>query len=644
MMDVRCLVPKEGGGYRESTWPGVSLNSMGLFQRIPECKSADKHAFSDRYLHICQATDVTALIVQHCWPNDRIHFRAPGVTDNGEWKYPEDTDTEAAFQYLIHRFEGQTARARAIAEFKADRILPSRPNGWVAHPTRELSGYQEAAVSLALPHESLALFFDQGVGKTPPAIQTICQRARLQRRAGRMLRALVVCPQQVRSNWEREFGRFASVAGKVTIIKGTAIKRVELLRHVVISEEDCAFSVGIISYDSATATLAHLQRVPWDALILDESHKFKGPKTNRWKTVSGLRDVASFRMLLTGTPIGNTPMDLWTQLEALGQGLSGFTSYGTFRKFYGKWRDIPNARGIQRLTGLKNMPLLQERLTRLSFAMTREEAGIDLPNLVRDLVEVEMTGRQAEIYSRVSSQLKIEIQDKLSGDVDTLVINSVLTQLLRLAQITSGHVSWQAIFDPETGESLQDARIEQLEPNPKLDELATMLTDPDRNPLSKAIVWACFRPDVEAIYDRLKAEGLDPVKYYGATTESQREEAVRRFNEDPTCRVFVGNPATAGEGLNLMGYDWWEAEPKLQTNCDWQIFYSCNWSSLERGQAEARAYRRGTRTQVRITDLVVPDTIDSQIRDRVEKKVEMAALTLDLSEILNNVLDLDIKP
>src|SRR5690606_16184940 len=103
------------------------------------------------------------------------------------------------------------------------------------------------------------------------------------------------------------------------------------------------------------------------------------------------------RMVLTGTPIANRLFDLWTQLEFLGKGLSGFKSFTNFRNFYGSFLKVDAEKSgsqVEKLIGYKNLPLIQERLTRLCYMVTKKEADLQLPDKVYDVYEVEMTKQQ----------------------------------------------------------------------------------------------------------------------------------------------------------------------------------------------------------------------------------------------------------
>lgn len=617
---LRCM--KNG----EEAWlPGISLEALKFFKRIPECKSPEYG------LYRLGATDVTAIIIQHCWPTSQISFRArPDL--------PEDEEARLTYLLLSKRFDQQRSRAELQAKFKLQGEAPEKPHDWLIHKQRPLSDYQHAAVSFTMGMQGSALFMDRGTGKTAVAIQKVCMEAK--RKTTGMFRVLIVCPNQVRANWVEEFRRFAVVPGKASVMRGDSYARIKALTQGVAEEEGLKFGATIISYDACSRSAEILSKVPWDLIVADESQRFKSSRTKRWtEGMLLLRDVAQERLILSGSPIGNSPMDLWTQLEFLFEGASGFITFDAFRKFYGVWEDIGVAHGVQRLTKLQNMPLLQERLSRLAFQITKEDAGLQLPDKVYDIREVEMTKSQSDYYKLVCEQLAIELKD-LGGNVtNEMRVNHVLTQLLRLAQITSGFVVWDALVDPETGVEARARKVQQInEKNPKVEAVVEdLLAELEEDPNGKKIVWAVEVESLKLLYKRFSESGIGCGLYYGGTPQKQRDELVTRFNKDPQFHVLIANQMTAGEGLDLLGYD--KDNPESSgTYCDHEVFFSQNWSSLLRTQAEDRAHRRGTRVPVRITDYVVAGTIDEEIRARVQGKVTLANMVTDLNSILSAVL------
>ena len=165
-----------------------------------------------------------------------------------------------------------------------------------------------------------------------------------------------------------------------------------------------------------------------------------------------------------------------------------------------------------------------------------------------------------------------------------------------------------------------------------------MVLERDKN--SKSIFWCTFVEDIKLLERAFKEAGIKTVSYYGATSDEDRDKAVEDFNNDPETKVFIANPKAAGAGLNLLGYE--PGNEEQETFCDLVVFYSQSWSAVERSQAEDRAHRRGTKMPVTIRDLVVLNTIDEEIRDRVEDKRMRSDVIQDIRGMLKRVLSVDI--
>lgn len=450
--------------------------------------------------------------------------------------------------------------------------------------------------------------------------------------------ALIVCPKQLRFNWELEFCRFATTRGRLTRIAGHELKRTKQLIDAIEVDPEDRYSVVIISYDSLGRTQG-LDRIPWDLAVLDESHFVKNSGTKRWKACRDLRARARQRMVLTGTPITNTVMDLYTQWEFLGDGWSGFSSHAAFKQFYGVFDERDTSTGFGKIVGVQNLPFMKERIAQQAFVVKKSEVLKDLPDKQYDVWEVEMTEEQTELYNKVRDALVVQIENELdrSDTPKSMMANNILTKLLRLAQVTSGFMVYDPVYG-EDGTCLREKIIDRLDPNPKLEALVEILKD--KTSKDKTIVWATFVQDLKSISARLKMEEIDHVLFYGGTSDADREEAVRRFNEDPRCKVFVGNPTAGGTGLNLLGYPPGHEHADLyDTNANHVIYFSQNWSMPARAQSEDRCHRRGTREPVRITDLTVPDTIDQEIRSRVLSKRQHADDVANIKELLKSIFN-----
>jgi SNF2 family DNA or RNA helicase len=511
------------------------------------------------------------------------------------------------------------------------------------HPDLPLAGYQKLATSAAAMCRNYALWMEQGTGKTPCVISRICTDVMNfpnKYSPSRMYRALVVCPKGLRLNWQREIERFQSVKGQATVLRGSTMKRtVALAKSLIPQTGEEKFTVLIVSYGLLVETLPLICSIPWDLAVLDEAHGIKAPQTARTKACHQLRDSAESRMTLTGTPICNTALDVWSQLEFVEAGASGYTSWANFKQAYGKFTKSRDGRNKDILCGVQNVPVLQEQISRVAFVVRKDQVMKDLPKKQYDIVEVEMTRQQRSDYESLAHTLMVKFEQAMANAENagqqTLVVNNILTQLLRLAQITSGFLVIPEEHDVD-GSLISKREIIRYRPNPKLEALVEEVERMDDT--EKMLVWACWHEDIDSISEALTERSIKHVVFDGRTKELDRDKAVTDFNEDRATKVFIGNAGAGGVGLNLLGYP--PGQPELlDTDCTRIIYYSQNWSYQTRAQSEDRAHRRGTRRPVRITDLCVPDSIDEEIRERVLGKKVHALEVQDLYAIFQKVTE-----
>lgn len=643
----------DGAFYKDPAfyfYPSYTASSE-WFQRIPE---RSQKGFGFWRL---AGTDYTALIIHHAWPQYKLIWRSE--------------EAKLLYTFLLRRFYAQSQGASIAAEYKLTGNFPEMPKDFIEHPRLPLTDYQKVALLICLYNPNYALFMEQGTGKTPIVINKVClESARKRAKEKKQYNVLIICPQQVRINWEREFRRFATVPGKTCILRGQNVQKMRRLIDGVRDEEDCAWGACIISLDSLNSIWGGLKLIKWDLVVIDESHKIKNSQTNRYKNLIKIDgSKTKSKMILTGTPITNTVFDLWAQFEWLDAGLSGFSTYANYRSFHGQWQaSLEGGTGVSKLIGFKNTPLIQERLARLCFLFTNEDVkkqikmkypGVAfedlppeaqsslLPEKVFDIYEVAMLTKQAEIYKQVATKLVAEIdlilETAAEKGTQNLTVEHILTKLIRLAQICSGFVKMDDIEDIEH-DRIIPGQIMQIdsERNPKIDAAISLVKeDWENDPNSKSIIWATFIPDIEEISRKLAAAGMRHVGYHRRIQDKYRVKDAHTaedvMNLDDGCKICVANPASAGIGQNFLGYDV-EHPDRSTMYINHYMYVSRNWSAVDRRQSEYRSYRRGTRKNLRITDLIIPYTIDQEMFDRVTDKRAMAMSIQDIHKILSSVL------
>lgn len=599
--------------------------ALFFFERMPEKKNLGYGRW------FVPATDINAIITRTLFPKDAVTFLDEGA--------------KTRFEYLLLRFTLQSKAATERAAFKINNVMPALPEGWREHPSpnRVLAPYQVVAAVTSVDQEGFAGFMEQGTGKTPTIIRRFMYEAG---KSQSVYRVLIACPKNVRTNWKKEIESFGDLKGRVTVLRGGALERVKQVIDALACDEDDRYSVVVSSYEGIQRTWAALSHVEWDLTVVDESHNIASPWAKRTQFMMNVRDRSKSRVCLTGTPFKNGVLDVFYQLEFLGEGLSGFRDWKAFRSYYERYAEDEEGRstardyGDRKLIGWKNLPLLQERLARLAFFITKKEAMPSLPDKVYDTIEAKMGKQQREYYKQAQSQLAVEIEEELASSTNmAMTMENVLTKMLRLSQITSGFI----VLDRAIGEDGKpiktnyDDRVVFFEDCPKLDAVVDLVKEKDAN--SKTIVWCCWIPAVKELSKRMTAAGIDHVVFTGNTSERDRENAQRRFNEDPNCRCFIGNPAAGGVGMNLPGYKPMEPDA-LSTNADHTVYVACTWSHVHRSQSEDRNHGRNrNRVAVRVTDLCVPGTIDDEIRERLLNKKAFSMEIQDVRNVMKRLLE-----
>ena len=563
-------------------------------------------------------TDYSVQVLQ-CWKGNRV------IRDNAK----------NHFSKIFLRELAAELNASRAAKFRSDKTIPT--SEWFdSHDTFlsergiTLSPYQKVAAFNACNSGSYALFCDPGTGKTAMMIRKLDYV--IEHSSGQCL-TLILCPKAVRTNWRNELKKFSRQYPNCAILTldggNSSVRTANFIQQYAANASK--HIILICGYENFVTT-PEIHPLAWSLVALDESHNIANPSTRRTKTLVEFVAKVPNKIIATGTPFRNSPFDIFSQFEFMGKGYSGFDSFHAFKAFFGEY-GAPNAyNGQQKLIGFNHIPLLQERMAKHAFVIRKEEALPYLPKKSFSIKTCEMSTSQKKTYRQLCEMLIAEIES-YGPSPDSITVNNILTQMLRLAQITSGYVPTDA------------GELNRFNDNPKLDLLVShllgsssedeeegsegVLSDPNR----KAIVWVAFKENVKMITSRLALEGIKCVTFDGSSKEEQRDEAVAAFNNDPSVRCFVGIAASGGVGLNLVGFDSTRPD-EYTTNATDVIFYSSNWSSIHRLQAQDRAHRHNTRVPVHVVDLLCDNSIDEEIYSRVEGKIEMSLSLQDLKQIL----------
>ena len=445
--------------------------------------------------------------------------------------------------------------------------------------------------------ENFAYFMEMGTGKTKVLIDNMSMLYD----KGKIDGALIVAPKGVVKTWyEQEVPTHlpdhienVAVLWQPNITK-TQQEKLESLFEIETALHILVMNVEAFSTEKGVKFASKFLNSHKTLMAVDESTTIKTPTAKRTKNIIGLGKHARYRRILTGSPITKNPLDLYTQCEFLDPYLLDFASYYAFRNRYAEMTTM-NVRGrsIQVVKEFRHLGELSESLQPFSYRVLKEDC-LDLPPKIFMKRHVALTAEQKKIYD----QMKEKALAILNGKMITTM--TVLTQLMRLHQITCGH------FTADDGST-------QAVDNNRLNELMSILDETE----GKAIIWANYQLSVGEIIQRIiKEYGEDSyVHYYGLTSQEDRQDNIRKFQNDPNCRFIIGTPQTGGYGITL-------------TQAHTVIYYSNSYDLEKRLQSEDRAHRIGQKKTVTYIDLIAEDTVDEKIVKALRDKINVASEVL----------------
>lgn len=327
--------------------------------------------------------------------------------------------------------------------------------------------------------------------------------------------------------------------------------------------------------------------------LVDESTCIKNYKAKRTRAAIKIGTKCKVKRIATGSPITNSPLDLYSQCLFLGKDMLGYGSYYAFKNTFADIERIQNRQGqsYEKILRYKNLDILSKKLESFSFRVTKKDC-LDLPEKVYMTRSVDLTPEQLKAYKEMRDRQFALIEK--DNQLHEMSVQVVLTKMLRLHQILCGTIT------TDDGECI---RL----PQKRISTLMECLEETS----GKVIIWATYIEDILQISEELsKVYGKDSfVTYYGATSADDRTKAIEKF-QDPSSgvRFFLGNVQTAGKGITL-------------TAASTVIYYSNNFSLELRQQSEDRAHRIGQTDKVTYIDLVVPGSLDEKIiRALIEKR------------------------
>jgi len=457
--------------------------------------------------------------------------------------------------------------------------------------------HQLTALEKSWNKDNFAYFMEMGTGKTKVLIDNLAMLYD----KGRVDGALIVAPKGVIGTWYNQElpTHLPNHIENVSVLWQPNInkKQKEKLDTLFETGEDLhilIMNVEAFSTEKGTEFAKKFLRSHKSLVAIDESTTIKNPKAKRTKNITDLSHLAKYRRIMTGSPVTKNPLDLYSQCEFLHPYLLDFTSYYAFRNRYAEMKTLHmHGRQIQIVSNFKNLGELSDTLKNFSYRVLKEDC-LDLPDKIYIKRNISLTTEQQKVYK----SMKEKALAILNGKQVTSV--SVLTQLMRLHQITCGHF----VAD--------DGSVQEVKSN-RLNELMDVLEEIE----GKAIIWAHYQHDIKKIIKSIeKVHGPGSVvDYYGLTAQEHRQPNIKKFQEDDKCRFIVGTPQTGGYGITL-------------TQANTVVYYSNGYDLEKRLQSEDRAHRIGQKKSVTYVDIMAEETVDEKIVKALRKKINIASEVL----------------
>jgi SNF2 family DNA or RNA helicase len=454
--------------------------------------------------------------------------------------------------------------------------------------------HQLQALEKSWSKQAWAWFMEMGTGKTKVCIDNI---AMLYDR-GKIDRALVIAPNGIKRNWRNELSIHMPdhVEYRVAVWSASPKKKEkeELDQLSVISEQLSVLIMNIEALSTPRGVDFARSFIFSGScfMVVDESTTIKNHSARRTKNIMKIANLAKYRRIMTGSPVTKSPLDLYSQIQFLGGWFIEQSNYYAFRARYAviQQRNV-GSHSFQHVVSYQRLDELTAILREFSTRILKADC-LDLPDKLYTKRTVAMTPEQLKAYVEMKRAAITFFED------NPMTAASVLTQMIRLHQITCGHIK------------TDDGEVRPLKNN-RMKELLQVLAETD----GKVIIWAVYRHDIQTIEKEIANEyGRESVaSYYGDTKDNIRQSIVDDFMvAGSDLRFFIGNPKTGGYGLTL-------------TSSHTVVYYSNDYSLEVRMQSEDRAHRIGQKEKVTYVDLIAEGTIDEKIVSALNSKIDLAS-------------------
>ena len=503
--------------------------------------------------------------------------------DKKEWEAPLPAlktvvDTLPMFDFDITGPYINLTEEKPVAEIPANFKFKTKPF------KHQIEGFE-----YGLANNRWLLGDEQGLGKTKQVID-IAVAKKLQKG---YKHCLIICGVNgLKWNWLNEIATHSNEEGYILgqrfksmhRVIGSMSDRLEDLKNI--KHIGSYFLITNVETMRNEAIVKEIQKLCKNGTIgivaIDEIHKCKNPASQQGKGI--LKIQPECRIAMTGTPLMNTPFDLYIVLKWLGYEGHSFSAFKNHYAMYGGF-------GGYEVVGYRYLDELQKQLDKIMLRRLKKDV-LDLPEKTHIDEFVEMTPKQAQIYREVTADIKMNI-DQIKMQ------NNPLAELIRMRQATG----YTGILSSTVKESA------------KLDRMEELVEEAVQNG-KKVVIFSNWTQMTDIAYDRLLAKGFVGQMITGDTKDESRQLIVDAFQNSEYQDFIIGTIGAMGTGLTL-------------TAGTVEIFMDEPWNRANKEQAEDRCHRVGTKENVTIYTILCKDTIDERIHELVERKGAMADALVD---------------
>jgi len=438
----------------------------------------------------------------------------------------------------------------------------------------KLFDHQKKGYAIGTSLDGAALLMEMGTGKTLDAIAIAGKRFI----DGQVKKLLVVAPLSVLHVWESEFDKHAAFP--------------YYIRNQELKGEDKPDTLNVftVSYETSWRIGNAITNWQPDMIIADESQKIKSIDSKRSKFLHELGDKVRYKLILTGTPVTQSPLDVFSQYKFLNKSVYG----DSITKFKAKYAELDD---FGRVIALKNLDDMADKAHSIAYRVRKDEV-MDLPPFVDEIMYCELN-ESKQMYEQVRDQVKTLFSK------GTVNYNEVLAQLQKLSQIAGG-------FYSET-DKFGERQISQI----GMEKLNLFKSIVSEFPSDKKFVVFCrYLSEISAISQILDEMKISNQIITGATSMDMRKDILSKFKSDSNFKCIILNIQVGSVGIDL-------------TSADTMIFYSHSYSYADYEQARARIHRKGQINRCLYISLVAKGTIDERVMQALEEKKDIAKLIVD---------------